>query len=74
MVQTYEKTKLVQNENLLIIPENEEIKEFVKEKIDHRPKKKFFKKFSKSHEKQIDINKLKNKIDANIYRGGFFPR
>ncbi|KKM23883.1 hypothetical protein LCGC14_1610660 [marine sediment metagenome] len=74
MAQTLEKTKLVQNKHILIIPENAEIKEIVTKKIDQKPKKKFFKKFSKSHEKQISINRIKNRVDANIYRGGFFPR
>lgn len=70
MTQTIEKTVLEEEEIYLVIPE---VIEEVKEKIEPKPKKKFFKKYSKSHKKQIDINKLKNKLDANIYRGGIFP-
>ncbi|KKK42138.1 hypothetical protein LCGC14_0564370 [marine sediment metagenome] len=72
MAQKLEKVELDQIEILSIIPEKEEIKEKVNVIINQKPRKKFFKKFSKSHEQQIDINKLKNKIDASIYRGGFY--
>jgi len=67
MVQTLLETELEQNEIVILIPE-----QIGKKKLKQEPKKKFFTKFSKSHKKTIDINKLKNKIDANIYRGGFF--
>ena len=70
MVQIYEKTELEENDIVVVIPDKEEIKIEVKQK----PKKKLFKKYSKFHKNQIDINKLKNKINANIYRGGLIPR
>ncbi|KKN57049.1 hypothetical protein LCGC14_0566070 [marine sediment metagenome] len=72
MAQTILKEELEQNDIVIIIPEDVEIKEIIKEKIEQKPKKKFFKKYSKYHKNQIDINKLKNKLDANTYRGGFF--
>lgn len=67
MVQTLVETELEQNEIVILIPE-----QIGKKKLKQKPKKKFFTKFSKSHKKTIDINKLKNKIDANIFRGGLF--
>ena len=69
MVQSLLETELEQNEIVIFIPE-----QIGKSEIKQKPKKKFFKKKSKSHKKLIDINKLKNKIDANVYRGGFFPQ
>ena len=74
MVQIFEKAKLGQKDIIILIPEEEELKEKIDEKVEQILKKKIFHRYSKSHEKKIDIDKLKKKIDANIYRGGLFPR
>lgn len=71
MVQIFEKTKLERKDILILIPEEEEI---IDEKVEQILKKKIFHRYSKSHEKKINIDKLKNKIDTNIYRGRLFLR
>jgi len=71
MVQIFDKTELERKDILILIPAEEEL---IDEKVEQILKKKIFKRYSKSHEKKIDIDKLKKKIDANIYRGGLFPR
>jgi len=74
MVQIFDKTKLERKDIVILIPEGEELKEKIDEKVEKILKKKIFHRYSKSHEKKIDIDKLKKKMDANIYRGGLFPR
>ena len=71
MVQIFDKTELEQKDILILIPEE---KELIDEKVEQILKKKIFHRYSKSHEKKINIDKLKNKIDANIYRGRLFLR
>ncbi|MCK4284983.1 MAG: hypothetical protein KAX18_02220 [Candidatus Lokiarchaeota archaeon] len=71
MVQIFDKTELERKDILILIPMEEEL---IDEKVEQILKQKIFKRYSKSHEKKIDIDKLKKKIDANIYRGGLFPR
>ena len=71
MVQIFEKTKLGRKDILILVPEEEEL---IDEKVEQILKKKIFHRYSKSHEKKINIDKLKSKIDTNIYRGRLFLR
>jgi len=76
MVQIFDKAELERKDIIILIPEEEELelKERIDDQVEQILKKKIFHRYSKSHEKQIDINKLKKNVDANIYRTGFFPR
>ena len=74
MVQIFDKAELERKDIIILIPEEEELKERIDDQVEQILKKKIFHRYSKSHEKQIDIDKLKKNIDANIYRTGFFPR
>jgi len=71
MVQIFDKTELERKNILILIPEE---KELIDEKVEQILKKKIFKRYSKSHEKKINIDKLKNKIDTNVNRGRLFLR
>ncbi len=73
MVQIFDKAELERKDIIILIPE-EEFKERIDDQVEQILKKKIFHRYSKSHEKQIDIDKLKKNIDANMYRTGFFPR
>ncbi|MHA1987406.1 MAG: hypothetical protein ACW98D_12270 [Promethearchaeota archaeon] len=74
MVQIFEKAKVGQKDIIILIPEEDELEENIDEKVEQILKKKIFHRYSKSHEKRIDIDKLKGGVDANVYRGRFFPR
>ncbi|MFW9829125.1 MAG: hypothetical protein ACFFEY_16225 [Candidatus Thorarchaeota archaeon] len=70
MVQVLENKELY-----VIIPLLEEKAEKV-ENIEKKVKRKLIKlgKHAKQHEGKIDIKKVKNYADANVYRAGLYPR
>ena len=56
----------------VILPEIEEKAEKVDEKPKEIKKKLKFRKHAKQHQERIDINKLKNKMDASRYGATFY--
>jgi hypothetical protein len=69
MVQVLEKEEIY-----ILIPEIEEVAEKVEEKPKKVKRKLKLGKYAKQHQGRIDINKMKNKVDANIYRASLYPR
>jgi len=57
-----------------ILPEIEEKAEKVEEKPKEIKKKLKFRKHAKQHQERIDINKIRNKMDASRYRTTFYNR
>lgn len=58
----------------IILPEIEEKAEKVQEKPKEIKKKLKFRKHAKQHQERIDINKIKNKMNASRYRATFYNR
>jgi len=56
----------------VILPEIEEKAEKVDEKPKEIKKKLKFRKHAKQHQERIDINKIKNKMDASRYGATFY--
>ena len=58
----------------IILPEIEEKAEKVEEKPKEIKKKLKFRKHAKQHQERIDINKIKNKMDASRHGATFYNR
>lgn len=58
----------------IIIPEIEEKAENVKEKPNKIKKTLKLRKHAKQHQERIDINRIRNKIDASRYGATFYNR
>jgi len=58
----------------IILPEIEEKAEKVEEKPKEIKKKLKFRKHANQHQERIDINKIKNKMDASTYGATFYNR
>lgn len=58
----------------IILPEIEEKAEKVQEKPKEINKKLKFRKHAQQHQERIDINKIKNKMNASRYRATFYNR
>jgi len=67
MVQVFEKEEIY-----IIIPAIEEKEEKVKEKPRKIKNKIKLRKHAKQHQERIDINKIRNKMDASRYRATFY--
>ena len=69
MEQILEKEKIY-----IIIPVLEEKAEKTQEKSKEIKQKRKLRKDSRKHQKNIDVNKIKNRIDASKYSAGFYNR
>ena len=58
----------------ILLPEIEEKAEKVEEKPKEIKYKLKFRKHAKQHQERIDINKIKNKMDASRYGASFYNR
>jgi len=58
----------------IILPEIEEKAEKVEEKPKEIKKKLKFRKHAKQYQERIDINKIKNKMNASTYGATFYNR
>ena len=65
---------LEKEEIFVIIPVVEEKAEKAKLKSKEVKQKSKIRKHSKKHQQNIDINKIKNKINASIYNAGIYNR
>ncbi len=65
---------LEKEEIYIIIPEIEEKAEKAKEKSKKIKQKRKLRIHSRKHQKNIDVNKIKNMIDASRYNAGFYNR
>ncbi|MHA2398123.1 MAG: hypothetical protein ACXADU_04450 [Promethearchaeota archaeon] len=79
MVQIYDKLEREQRERVkeyfVVFPKAEETIEDLKKSETGKTKNKSkLLKLAKQHQNKINIVKMKNKIDASIYRGGIYPR
>lgn len=69
MEQIYEKEAIY-----IILPEIEEKAEKVKEKPSKLKKKLKLRNHSKQHQERINVNKIRNKMDASRYGATFYNR
>ncbi len=69
MEQVFEKEAIY-----ILIPEIEEKAEKIKEKPKKVKKKLKLRKHVKQHQERIDVNKMKNKLDASRYGATFYNR
>ncbi len=79
MVQIYDKLERKELERVkeyfIVLPEVEEkTEEKIKTKEGDTKQKEKLLKLAKRHQGKVNIVKMKNKIDASIYRGGMYPR
>ncbi|MHA1914920.1 MAG: hypothetical protein ACW986_08955 [Promethearchaeota archaeon] len=79
MVQIYEKFERKELERVkeyfVIFPETEEkVEELAEKKVKLTKKQSRSRKYAKQHQEKVNVVKMKNKIDASIYRGGLYPR
>ncbi|TKJ18258.1 MAG: hypothetical protein CEE43_18530 [Promethearchaeota archaeon Loki_b32] len=58
----------------IVLPEIEEKAEKVEEKPKEIKKKLKFRKHAKQHQERIDINKIRNKMNASRYRATLYNR
>jgi len=75
MVQIYDKLERKELERVkeyfIVLPE---VEEKIETKEGTAKQKEKLLKLAKRHQGKVNIVKMKNKIDASIYRGGLYPR